>query len=62
MRIENLESKEPVYILGLALTRAEARELRDDLDSLLNADEARHEHVSSADYQTELTVWIDDAQ
>lgn len=62
MRIQDLESKQPLHLLGLCLTRAEAQELRDDLDALLSGDEGRHEHVPSADYQTELTVWIDDAQ
>jgi hypothetical protein len=62
MKIEDLESKRPVHLLGLGLTRAEARELRDDLEALLGGGEIRHEHVASIDFQTELTVWIDDDQ
>jgi hypothetical protein len=62
MKIEDLESKKPVHLLGLCLTTAEARELRDDLNVLLGDGQDRHEHVASADFQTELTVWIDDDQ
>lgn len=62
MRIKDLEAKKPVHLVELCLTRAEAQELRDDLDTLLTDGGGRHEHVSSADYQTELTVWISDDQ
>lgn len=62
MRIEDLESKKRLNILGLCLTRAEAMDLRDVLSTLLGADKDRHEHVASVDYQTELTIWIDDDQ
>jgi hypothetical protein len=62
MRIEDVEAKEAVHLLGLALTRAEAQELRDTLDALLMAADGRHEHVSSADYQTEMTIWIEDTE
>jgi hypothetical protein len=49
------------------LTEGEARELRDSVDALLarrvesepRADD--HEHVSSPDYQTEITVAWEDA-
>lgn len=61
MRMTDLETKMSVDVLGLCLTRAEAQELRDDIDALLAHGGDRHEHVSSADYQTELTVWISDA-
>ena len=62
MKIEDLESKRPVHLLSLCLTTAEARELRDDLTTLLSDARERHEHIASADFQTELTVWIDDDQ
>lgn len=62
MRIKDLEAKKQVHLVELCLTRSEAQELRDDLDTLLSDDSDRHEHVSSADYQTELTVWISDDQ
>lgn len=58
MQIKDLETKRHVNLIELCLTRAEAQELRDDLDTLLTEGGDRHEHVSSADYQTELTVWI----
>jgi hypothetical protein len=56
MRIEKARG-EPIPRVYLWLTRAEASELRDTLDQMM-ADESleRHEHVSSADYQTEITV------
>lgn len=62
MRIKDLEAKKQVNLIELCLTRAEAQELRDDLDTLLADAGNRHEHVSSADYETELTVWISDDQ
>jgi hypothetical protein len=43
----------------LRLTEAEARELRDSLESLLSDPfPDRHEHVSSSDFQTEITVYL----
>lgn len=60
MRITDTESQRQVQVLELCLTQAEARELRDALDALLRDSSARHEHVSSSDYQTDLTVWIGD--
>lgn len=62
MRIKDLEAKKPLNLVELCLTRAEAQELRDDLDLLLAHGGNRHEHVSSKDYQTELTVWVSDDQ
>jgi hypothetical protein len=58
MRIDDINGNTHLTHVGLGLTEAEARELRDTLDILLNDPEDRHEHVSSADYQTELTLWI----
>jgi hypothetical protein len=56
MRIES----PPQNVLPSAflwLTAAEASELRDALNDLLATDQADwHAHVSSADYQTELTI------
>jgi hypothetical protein len=47
-----------VHDLMLFLTRSEAAELRDTLADLLDHFEEPgwHGHVSSADYQTEITV------
>ncbi len=56
MRIEGDGSE--VRDLLLTVTRSEAAELRDTLDDLLHNFEVPgwHGHVSSADYQTEITV------
>jgi hypothetical protein len=58
MRIDDVSENRRLSHVGLGLTHTEAEELRDVLDILLGADLGRHEHVSSADYQTELTLWI----
>ena len=58
MRIDDFSEKRRLSHVGLGLTHTEAEELRNVLDVLLGADMERHEHVSSADYQTELTLWI----
>ena len=61
MEIQDPDSKRKLDLVGLRLTRSEARELRDKLGSLLDAPfSGRHEHVSSADFQVEISVWIDD--
>ena len=44
----------------LALTDAEARELRDDLTQLLTAKKGWHAHTSDAEYQTTVTVYRED--
>lgn len=59
MQIKDLETNKQLHVIGLGLTPAEARELQGDLERLLT-DGGDHLHVSSADYQTELTVWISD--
>ncbi len=43
----------------LHLTEAEAREMRDKLEALLADAGNRHEHVASADFQVEVTIWLD---
>jgi hypothetical protein len=61
MRIESKpgESQSNVY---LWLTRDEAGELRDTIDQMMREDDSGwHGHVSSADYQTEITVALDRA-
>jgi hypothetical protein len=65
MRIETAPG-ETVSSVGLFVTVLEARELRDSLDAMLTDRAARgpasrHEHVSSTDYQTEITVAWEDA-
>ena len=60
MRIDDVNAGRQLAHACLGLTPSEAEELYDTLELLLrDTDGARHEHVSSADYQTELTVWID---
>jgi hypothetical protein len=59
VRLEDLAERRPLSAVGLALTQAEAQELLDSLKILLRDPSERHEHVSSDDYQTEITVWID---
>jgi hypothetical protein len=58
LRIDDILGKLQLSQVGLMLTRSEAEELQGALESLLNAHEPWHEHVSSDDYQTELTIWI----
>jgi hypothetical protein len=41
----------------VALTDAEATELRDALEALLREGEGFHWHVSDSDFQTELTIF-----
>jgi hypothetical protein len=59
MRIDDVNENRQLRQVGLRLTIAEAKELRDSLGLLLAGDPDRHEHVSSADYQTEITVWLE---
>lgn len=62
MRLDdyNHDEPQPLQSVGLGLTFDEARELHDALHSLLDQPEGNHVHVSSADYQTEITVFIID--
>lgn len=62
MLLQDPDSGEHLTAIGIGLTEAEVGELRDRLEALLaDPDPSRHEHVASADFQTELTVWIDPA-
>jgi hypothetical protein len=58
MRIDDTANSRELQHVGLGLTEGEARELRDTLETLLRDPAERHEHVSSADFQRELTVWL----
>jgi hypothetical protein len=61
MRIEG-NPGEPLSAACLWLTRDEAKELADTLHQLLRDDDYEaHHHISSADYQTEVTVMLDRA-
>lgn len=60
MRIE-AAAGDQLRQIGLWLTPSEARALRDSLDDLLRTDEPSwHAHVSSADYETEISIARDD--
>ena len=58
MRIDDILAERDLQQVGIGLTEAEALELRDTLNVLLEDSGPRHEHVSSSDYSRELTVWI----
>jgi hypothetical protein len=59
VRIEG-EPGEPLANVYLWLTTAEARELRDALDNLLSAEDPNwHAHISSADFDREITIASD---
>jgi hypothetical protein len=62
MAIMRIEGKpgEPLSTAYLWLTRDEAQELRDAINDLLSGSDADwHAHISSADYQAEITVALD---
>ncbi len=61
MRLLNEDTDSAFSRLTLLLTKAEASELRDSLEAILNSDAvARHEHVPSEDFQKEVTISIYD--
>jgi len=61
VEIQDPDNEQTLNLVGLRLTRAEAAELRDKLSALLeNPFLGRHEHVSSEDYQVEISVWLAD--
>jgi hypothetical protein len=59
MRIHDTAADRKLAHLGLRLTEPEAMELRDALTGLINDPAERHEHISAANFQVDLTVWID---
>ena len=59
MRIE-IGPGEAISNVYIWPSRVEASELRDSLDQMLHAaDPEHHEHISSADHQTEITVCLE---
>jgi hypothetical protein len=60
MELTDTLSTRALRSVGLGLTESEARDLVDVLSDLLErgVDNSTHHHVSSSDYQTELTVWL----
>jgi hypothetical protein len=60
MRITDSDGN-PLAKVNLALSEAEARELRDALGELLTTrDPGWHTHVSDGDYNREVTVYRED--
>jgi hypothetical protein len=59
MRLLNEDADTSFSRLTLLLTKAEASELRDTLESILRSPSA-HDHVPSEDYEKEITVAIYD--
>ncbi|MEQ1921437.1 MAG: hypothetical protein ABL952_02910 [Pyrinomonadaceae bacterium] len=57
MRILDQESDKALKEIALFLTLSEAEELRDSLDSMLK-NGSHHEHLSSNDFEKELTIAI----
>lgn len=63
MEIHDPNNERYLSLVGIRLTNEEARELRDSLDALLeNPFPGRHEHVASADFQVEMSIWIADEE
>jgi len=58
MRLLNQDNDSTVQRLLLLLTQSEAVELKDSLELLLADSAGRHEHISSDDYQKEITIAI----
>ena len=60
MKIDDVVNNRELMNVGLGLTEAEAKELRDALGVLLEdaSEPERHEHISSVEYDRELTIWI----
>ena len=61
MRMLDVLTDKPLNNLILYLTVSEARELRSSLDDLIKNSSNNHAHISSEDYQKELTVCLYDA-
>ena len=53
-----IHGKRKIDNVTLLLTIDEAKELKDGISQLLYADDLHHVHVSSSDYQTEISVSI----
>ena len=58
MRLLNQDDDKPLHRVLVLLTKTEALELRDSLDLVLEHPLGRHEHISSQDYQKEITICI----
>jgi len=62
MRMLDEIRDQSVSVITILLTREEAEELRDSVASILGDRIGRHEHISSQDFQKEITIAVyDDA-
>lgn len=62
MLIIDMNSKKQWDKVVLHLTRSEAAELRDAIESILMEDDSgRHEHVPSHDFKKEITVVLEES-
>ena len=53
-----IDGKKKIDNISLLLTIEEAEELKDGISQLLSDDSLHHVHISSSDYQTEISVSI----
>ncbi|QVL57765.1 MAG: hypothetical protein KFB93_01435 [Simkaniaceae bacterium] len=60
MRILNDDSNEKLNNVSFFLTKQEAIQLHSDLQALIADPSKQHTHISSDDYQKEITVCIYD--
>lgn len=60
MRMLDEERDRSLSRITILLSRAEAEELRDSLKSVLEPGVELHQHISSEDYQKEITVAVYD--
>ena len=60
MRIVNLKEKQTLDSLSIFFTKDEARQLISYLEVLIEDSSRQHSHLSSDDYQKEITLWIYD--
>lgn len=62
MRILNDETNRKLNNVSLFLTKEEALQLRSYLNQLLDNPKLQHAHLSSEDYQKEITICLYDAK
>ncbi len=62
MEINTGDGNVPIANVYIRLTRPEAQELIGSLETLLKLPDStgQHQHISSEDYQTEVTVWLEE--
>jgi len=60
MRILDEQRDQAVSRSTILLTRAEAEELRDSIEAILEGGEENHAHIPSEDFQKEITLALYD--